>query len=325
MVLRLVGPSGELADASDIQPGETVRWTCAFVNNMPDGAFDSTERQFSELLVAASNDDIIDLRRYAMAGVPRSERTAPRIAREYEDVAAIRDNPPDLLIVTGSNPLELHIEDEPYWDDLTALLSWASDNVSSMVLSCLSAHAALSLFDGIDRLHLATKCTGVFAQQVDATHPLGVGLEHEIFLPHSRTNTVALEALLEAGYQVPIYSNEVGWSVATREIKGAQMVLIQGHPEYDPSSLLREYHRDVGRYVRHERDEIPRLPYHCVTSEDWPQLEHLHEEVISGHRDPSLVEQYPFDEVGERAPWRWRVMAKQLYANWLASVAKRRE
>lgn len=325
MVLRLVGPSGELADSAHETRGGTARWSCAFVNNMPDGAFDSTERQFSELLVAASNDDIIDLRRYAMAGVPRSQRTAPRIAREYEDVGAIRDNPPDLLIVTGSNPLELHIEDEPYWDDLTGLLSWASDNVSSMILSCLSAHAALSIFDGIDRLHLATKCTGVFAQQVDGTHPLGAGLEHEIFLPHSRTNTVALEALVEAGYQVPIYSNEVGWSVATREINGAQMVLIQGHPEYDPSSLLREYHRDVGRYARHERDELPYLPYHCVASEDWAQLKHLHQEVTGGHRDPSLVEQYPFDEVGERAPWTWRAMANQLYANWLASVASRRD
>ena len=324
MVLRLVGPSGELADSPHASQGGAASWTCAFVNNMPDGAFDSTERQFSELLVTASQDNVIDLRRYAIAGVPRSERTAPRIAREYEDIAAIRDNPPDLLIVTGSNPLELHIEDEPYWDDLTGLLSWASENVSSMVLSCLSAHAALSIFDGIDRLHLAHKCTGVFAQQVDVTHPLGTGIEHEIFLPHSRTNTVALDALLDAGYQVPVYSDEVGWSVATREINGAQMVLIQGHPEYDPSSLLREYHRDVGRYARHERDDLPCLPYHCVAPEDWAQLEHLHEEVTGDHRDPALVERYPFDEVGERAPWTWRKMANQLYANWLASVAQRR-
>lgn len=325
MVLRLVGLSGERADSSHESLGDTARWTCAFVNNMPDGAFDSTERQFSELLVAASKDNIIDVRRYAVAGVPRSERTAPRIAREYEDIAAIRDNPPDLLIVTGSNPLELHIEDEPYWDDLTGLLSWASENVSSMVLSCLSAHAALSIFDGIDRLHLAHKCTGVFAQQVDDTHPLGTGIAHEIFLPHSRTNTVALDALLEAGYQVPISSDEVGWSVATREINGAQMVLIQGHPEYDPSSLLREYHRDVSRYARHERDDLPCLPYHCVAPEDWAQLEQLHEEVTGGQRDPALVEQYPFDVVGERAPWTWKEMANQLYANWLASVAKRRD
>lgn len=292
---------------------------------MPDGAFDSTERQFSDLLAAASSDDIIDLRRYALDGVPRSDRTAPRIAREYEGISTIRDNPPDLLIVTGSNPLELHIEDEPYWDDLTGLIRWASENVSSMVLSCLSAHAALSIFDGIDRLHLPTKCTGVFAQEVDRTHPLSAGLEPEIFLPHSRTNTVALEAVLEAGYQVPIYSNEVGWSVATRAINDTQLVLIQGHPEYDPNSLLREYHRDVGRYVRHERDDLPCLPHHCVAPEDWEQLEHLHQEVTGAHRDISLVEQYPFDEVGERAPWTWSEMANQLYANWLASVAQGRD
>ena len=34
-------------------------------------------------------------------------------------------------------------------------------------------------------------------------------------------------------------------------------VFLQGHPEYDPTTLLREYRRDVGRFLRRERDGYP--------------------------------------------------------------------
>ena len=292
---------------------------------MPDGAFDATERQFLDLLDAASGSEVIEVRRHAVAGVPRGERTAARIAEQYSPVSSMHLDPPDLLIVTGSNPLEPNIEDEPYWGELVDLLSWSRQNVPALLLSCLSAHAALSVFDGIERQRLAAKCTGVFAQQVDVSRALTFGLASEILLPHSRTNTVASHDLREAGYHIDIESDEFGWSVASREREGFSLVLIQGHPEYDPSSLLREYRRDVGRYVNHERDELPRLPYHCVAPPDWERLDTMHNSIITGRRDRALVDAYPFDEVGERAPWPWRSMAKRLYANWLASVVKRRD
>jgi homoserine O-succinyltransferase len=287
---------------------------------MPDGAFDATERQFLELLEAGSGSDVIAVHRHAIAGVPRGERTASRIAEQYSPIDDIRIDPPDVLIVTGSNPLEARIEDEPYWADLVDLLSWASGHVQSMLLSCLSAHAALTIFDGLERVHLASKCTGVFSQSVDTTHPLNLGLEPEIFLPHSRWSTVPLDDLRAAGYQIAIQSDDVGWSVATRAIAGSNAVLVQGHPEYEPSSLLREYRRDAGRYVRRELDDLPCLPFHCVAPQDWEQLETLHQSIVSGRRDEALFDSYPFKEVGERATWAWRSMARRLYANWLSGV-----
>jgi homoserine O-succinyltransferase len=97
-------------------------------------------------------------------------------------------------------------------------------------------------------------------------------------------------------------------------------VLVQGHPEYDPWSLLREYRRDAGRYVRHERDDQPCLPTHCTSPEDWGALESLHQKITHGERDPALIYDFPFDDVGARAPWSWRPMATRFFANWLASV-----
>jgi homoserine O-succinyltransferase/O-acetyltransferase len=318
-----VGVRLSKAAAARPQGANLADFSCAFVNNMPDGAFDATERQFLDLLDTAAGPDVIEVRRYAFSGVPRGERVATRLEQDYEPVETLLQEAPDVLIVTGSNPVEERIEDEPYWVDLAQLITWGSEHVASMLLSCLSAHAALGIFDGIERVRLATKCTGVFPQDVDVSHPLTVGMKPRITLPHSRTSTVPEEHLLEAGYHIAVRSDEVGWAVASRRVDQAQVLLVQGHPEYDPSSLLREYRRDVWRYAQHERDDEPILPYHCVAPEDWPALEEMHRAIIGGRRDPDLVAAYPFDEVGQRATWPWHAAAEQLYTNWVNGFTKR--
>src|SRR5271168_1492006 len=110
MGIRLAGAR----DAAATHDG-SARWTCALVNNMPDAAFCATERQFVGLLAAGSGNETVAITRYAMAGVPRGERIRALIAAEYHPLDDIFSNPPDLLVVTGSNPIESRIEDEPYW------------------------------------------------------------------------------------------------------------------------------------------------------------------------------------------------------------------
>ncbi|MGO8872960.1 MAG: homoserine O-acetyltransferase/O-succinyltransferase family protein [Acidimicrobiales bacterium] len=318
MPARLHGPEA----AGQRCRGDDVRWTCALVNNMPDSAFEQTERQFVSLLDAGSGCQTVDVRRYALAGVPRGARTAERIAADYLPLAHLHDQPPDLLIVSGANPLERHIEDEPYWSELADLLRWASEHVGSMLASCLAAHATVAVFDGIPREQLTSKCTGVFTQEVDVAHALATGLPGSSVLPHSRRNDVSLAALEDAGYQVTFRSDEEAWSVATGVIGNSSVVLVQGHPEYAPSSLLREYQRDARRYVQHERDQVPCLPARCVGCGDVARLARLHEQVVE-RRDPVDVETFPFDEVASRAPWPWRYTATGLYRNWMAGVPRR--
>ena len=319
MGIRLAGA----LDAGAATHDGSARWTCALVNNMPDAAFCATERQFVGLLAAGSGSETVAVTRYAMAGVPRGERIRARIAAEYRPLDDIFSDPPDLLVVTGSNPIESRIEDEPYWSDLHGLLKWSSENVQAMVLSCLSAHAALAVFDGVERTTLPVKCTGVFAQEFDPTHPLIAGLYGSVVLPHSRLNAVPKEAVVRAGYSVALQSEEVGWSVVTKTVGQSEVVLVQAHPEYDPSSLVREYARDVRRYAGHEHDQLPCLPLDCVTGPDWDRLRRLHERIVGGERDPALVAAFPFDEVCTRAPWPWRGAAQRLYANLFGTIPKR--
>jgi homoserine O-succinyltransferase len=319
--------SVQLLDAGAAPDEGPARWTCALVNNMPDAAFGATERQFMGLLDAGSGCETVLLTRHTMAGVPRGERIRARIAAEYSPLEDITSAPPDLLVVTGSNPIESRIDQEPYWSDLHGLLKWGSENVPAMVLSCLSAHAALAVFDAIERTTLPVKCTGVFAQDADPTHPLTAGFSEfcgPAVLPHSRLNTVPVEAVAAAGYAVALQSEEVGWSVVTKTVGQSEVVLVQAHPEYDPSSLVREYRRDVRRYAGHESDVPPRLPRDCVAGPDWDRLRRLHERiVVGGDRNPALVAAFPFDEVGARAPWPWRGAALRLYANLLDTIPKR--
>ncbi len=316
----------EALDPGAVPGGGTegpVRWKCALVNNMPDAAFGATERQFVDLLGAASGCEKVDLTRHTMAGVPRGEQIRARITAEYRPLEDLASDPPDLLVVTGSNPIESRIEDEPYWSELCGLLRWGSENMPAMVLSCLSAHAALAVFDGVERTTLPVKCTGVFAQEADPTHPLAAGLDGTVVLPHSRLNAVPVEAVTAAGYALALQSEEVGWSVVTKKVGQSEVVLVQAHPEYDPSSLVREYIRDVRRYAGRLRDELPCLPKDCATGPDWDALCRLHARVVGGERNADRVAAFPFDDICVRAPWPWRGTAQRLYANLLGTIPKR--
>jgi homoserine O-succinyltransferase len=325
VTLRLIKPEAARREDPATGVDGSSHLTFAVINNMPDGAFDATERQFLSLLEEASEGHDIQVRRYTMPGVPRGETVLTRIAEEYLPLTDLFLDPPNLLIVTGSNPIEINIEDEPYWSDLVEVLSWAREHVCSTLLSCLSAHAAMTIFDRVDRTRLAEKCAGVFSHHVKLSHPLADGLEPEILLPHSRWNSVPREALEDAGYDVIIHSDVTGWTVASRDEDGRQMVLVQGHPEYDPSSLLREYRRDAGRYVRGERSEVPLLPFHCVSSQDWEALEQFHREIVLDQRDPTLFEEFAFEDMGARVPWPWRTLASRFFTNWVTSVVQEKD
>jgi homoserine O-succinyltransferase/O-acetyltransferase len=320
VTLRLsrTGSAGANDAGTDRPP---PRWACAFINNMPDSAFAATERQFSELLAAGAGSETVELRRYSMEGVPRGERTAPLIAEGYSPLEQLYlHSPPNLLIVTGSEPLAPSIEDEPYWGDLRDLLTWGRDNVASMLVSCLAAHAALLVFDGLSRARLPAKCAGVFPQDVDPDSHLVSCVGREVVLPHSRLNTVPLGAVQAAGYRAALSSDVTDWAVASKLVDGTEVVVVQGHPEYGPPSLLLEYHRDVRRYVNRERDGLPILPLHCVSDQDWGNLQQLQARLVQGDRDPALLETFPFSEAAARADWGWRDTAVKLYTNWMAGV-----
>ncbi len=56
---------------------------------MPDAAIESTERQFVDLIRAASSKVIVRLLLFSIAEVPRAETTRQEPAERYRDIAEL--------------------------------------------------------------------------------------------------------------------------------------------------------------------------------------------------------------------------------------------
>jgi homoserine O-succinyltransferase/O-acetyltransferase len=93
-----------------------------------------------------------------------------------------------------------------------------------------------------------------------ADHPPVAGGPARAFSPHSRWNDVPEDALVAAGYTIVTKSPEIGVDTFVKDDQSLS-VLLQGHPEYESATLSREYRRDVGRFLRRERDNYPAVAF----------------------------------------------------------------
>src|SRR5260370_8324934 len=109
------------------------------VNNMPDAALESTERQFIELLRAAAGDIPVRLRLFALPDVPRSDAGRAHLNAGYAGLDELWDSRLDGLIVTGTEPRAPELSDEPYWGSFVNLLHWAEKNPPSTIWPCPAA------------------------------------------------------------------------------------------------------------------------------------------------------------------------------------------
>jgi homoserine O-succinyltransferase len=289
--------------------------TIGLINNMPDPAFEATERQFTDLIDAAANDVVVRLLLLSIPEVPRSPHSRPEVAERYRNVSEVWDNRLDGLIVTGTEPLTKNLKDEPYWDTLSRVVDWAGVNTISTVWSCLAAHAAVLHTDGIERRTLAEKLFGVFNFESAAAHPMMIGATAGLRIPHSRYNDLPERALLACGYHILLRSETAGVDMFVRQDKSLNLYL-QGHPEYEASTLLREYRRDVGRFLRKEREEYPALPVGYFDN-GAPAIANVFRERAIAERHECLLASFPMSAltVGLGNPWRHHAVA--MFSKWI--------
>ena len=312
------------------QPPTEVRdsaRTCldiGLINNMPDAALDATVRQFRSLLGAAADGVDVRLTLYTLPEVPRTGFGRQQVSG-YSRIDDLWDSHLDGLIVTGAEPQAADLKDEPYWQSLTRVLEWAECHTYSTILSCLAAHAGILHIDGIGRRPLGDKRFGVFECVPVSDHRLTVAAPGRLQMPHSRWNEVPEDALLACGYRVLTRSEDAGVDAFVKQRKSL-FVFFQGHPEYDAVTLLLEYRRDVGRFLRGERDTYPPLPHGYFDEETVEALTSLQERSVSDRREERLAE-FPTALAAGRVTNKWRSSAEGLYRNWLRciSVAKQQE
>jgi homoserine O-succinyltransferase len=289
------------------------------VNNMPDGAFAATERQFTGLLEAAAGEHVVRVRLFSLPEIVRGEHTRAQMRGRYDDIDALPHAGLDALIVTGTEPRTADLADEAYWPSLTRLIDWAQTSTLSTVWSCLAAHAAVLHLDGVRRRPLPAKLSGVFRCERTAPDPILAGLPVEVLTPHSRQNELSESDLTAAGYDVLTRSDDAGVDLFVR--RGQSLfVFLQGHPEYDADSLLREYGRDVARFLKGDRPHHPPLPAGYFSREVEQRLAALADEAARG-RSRGLMDRYMAAITAEPPAQTWRPGAQQIYANWLDHLA----
>ena len=287
------------------------------VNNMPDAALDATERQFRTLLGAAADDITVHLTLYTLPEVPRTDFGLKQVSR-YASIDDLWTSSHDGLIVTGTEPRADDLKSEPYWTSLTRVLEWAEEHTYSTILSCLAAHAGILHLDGIARRPLGSKRFGVFECVRVADHPLTANAPGQWRMPHSRWNDIPEEALLACGYRVLTRSDAAGVDAFVKQRKSL-FVFFQGHPEYEAVTLLLEYRRDIGRYLRGERDTYPVMPEGYFDEETVRALTALRERALSDRREERLAE-FPTASAAGKVTSNWRSSAEELYHNWLVYI-----
>jgi homoserine O-succinyltransferase/O-acetyltransferase len=291
----------------------------AFVNNMPDSALEDTEVQFFELLDAASGDIPLFLSLYSLTGVPRGERGQQHLNSFYFGTNDLLNGRFDAVIMTGTEPRQPNLRNEPYWSALANVLDWAESNTTSTILSCLAAHAGVLHSDGIERCPLNDKQFGVFDFAKAANHPLTGGAGQFIRFPHSRWNEVQADALAACGYLVLTQSVEGGVDSFVKKKKQSLFLHFQGHPEYGAETLLKEYRRDIKRFLRGERETYPSMPKGYFDATSANLLTDFRTSVLSDRRE-QLMEGFPEAALVGTLQKTWQSSATSIYSNWLQHV-----
>jgi homoserine O-succinyltransferase len=320
VVIEAPGAPGVRASAS--RPAHARPISIGLINNMPDSALQSTEAQFGGLLAAAAGVMPVRLRLSTFVELPRSPKALEHIASSYWPLDELCAAAPDALIVTGTEPRAPHLTQEPYWQRFVELLDFAQERTIASIWSCLAAHAAVLKLNGIERQRLAEKRSGVYQHSLLAGHPLLAGVAAPMAMPHSRWNELSVDALRQAGYAVLSWSQDSGADAFVRQ-QGSLMLFFQGHPEYEDTTLLKEYRRDVGRYLNAQQPHYPTLPCGYLSADATALLGAFQERALA-ERSAELLGSFPFAPVAASLKNTWHTAAVTIYRNWLAHISAAR-
>ncbi len=240
------------------------------LNMMPDAALEATERQFFRLVGESNQIAQLYIHPFSLPELARSEKARSYIEKYYEPFEKLKEDGLDALIITGANVSQPDLEKEPFWAPLQEIINWSWNNVASTLCSCLATHAVMQSLHNQKRSPLpgGKKLWGVYKHKVvERSHPLVRNMNTVFDVPHSRFNDISSKQFKEAGMRILIESKEAGTHIAVSS-DGFRLVCMQGHPEYDTISLLKEYQREVKLYEKGERSSPPPLPANYFNDDD---------------------------------------------------------
>ncbi|MBF8269837.1 MAG: homoserine O-succinyltransferase [Gammaproteobacteria bacterium] len=290
------------------------------LNMMPDKALEATERQFFRLIGESNQIAQFYIHPFTLDELPRGEAGRKHIDQYYKRFADIKKEGLDALIISGTTPGP-ELSALPFWKPLNEIIDWAYANITSTLCSCLATHAVLQFRYGIHRYLLTTgKRWGVYSHKVmSRRHPLVADVNTRFDVPHSRFYQVDRKQMEQAGLRILVESEEAGVHLATSR-DGFRLIFSQGHPEYDVVSLLKEYKREVGRYVFGETDDYPSFPENYFSLRNRAILEEYRDRAIATRRQSRQAEQFPEALLLDHIDNTWHDSAEAVINNWIGQV-----
>ena len=201
----------------------------------------------------------------------------------YKTFDEIEDEKFDGLIITGAPVEKLEFEEVNYWSELKRIMDWSVSNVTSSFFICWGAQAGLNHFFGVPKYPLEQKKFGIYDHTINNRKvPLIRGFDEVFQAPHSRHTEIRREDL-EKIKELEIISESDEAGVYIVKTKSGKQVFVTGHAEYDPSTLLEEYERDL------EKGSDIQIPKNY----------------------------FPNDDPSQKPMVRWKSHANLLFTNWL--------
>ncbi len=290
------------------------------LNMMPDASLVATERQFFRLVGACNQIVQFHVHPFTIEGLKRSPEAQAHIDKYYESFEQIKQDGLDALIISGANVVHNKLPEEEFWQPLMDVFSWAKENVTSILCSCLATHAVIQYCYGIERTRLNVKRWGVFSHKlINRNHPLIAEINTRFDVPHSRFNEIFQSDMERCGLKVLVASKEAGVHLAVSP-DGFRIVFFQGHPEYDDISLLKEYKREVLRFYHNDRSDYPPFPEHYFDDELQAIFTDYEQHVKTVKNTAIALENFPENQVLEHLDNTWKDTAKAVFNNWLGKI-----
>jgi homoserine O-succinyltransferase len=316
--LRLEGETVLSSDAALRQ--EIRELHIGLLNMMPDTALAATERQFLRLIGESNQIAQFYVHPFTLPELSRGAAAQQHVERHYETFAQLQEQGLDALIITGANVIGPQLSEQPFWRPLIEVIDWAYENVTSTLCSCLATHAVMEFRYAQRRRPLGFKRWGVYPHRVvDRHHPLVNGVNTRFDVPHSRFNDVSRAQFRDAGLHVLAESDIAGVHLAVSEDL-FRIVFFQGHPEYDIISLLKEYKREVVRFVNGERPDYPPLLENYFTRQSEAILAEHHDQVLAARARRAAIPDFPEQLIARSLDNTWHDTAEAIINNWIGMV-----
>lgn len=290
------------------------------LNLMPDAALQATERQFMRLVGAYGDVANLYVFPFAVRADYRAEIALAHIESHYSTFDALRDEELDALIITGANPAAPDITTEAFWSPMIDVIEWGRTNVQSVLCSCLATHAVLHHYHDTPRTELPQRQWGVYPHEILAPdHPLMAGVDAPVSAPHSHRYAVSRAEMEQAGLAVLAASEEAGVHLAVDD-GDCNFVCFQGHPEYDAISLLKEYRREVQRFLTGSRQTYPPFPEHYLDADARHLLDSYQRRVTESDFEQETIPPFPEAELAGGCRNTWVEAGMRMYRNWLDGI-----